>query len=272
MYRKRLQKSFQQSLLDNPVPKFAYDKKSKRIKALPPPLVPTQYVPPKPVPKPRTQKSRRPVPTPRRPRDDRFFDAITPYYSDEVTSKLKSRQDLNVDITEKARALKNYAKTFDVSIVAKEDVAQQLFNTRSKVFQILENELSEHRGIKVEVTVSVLMKKEDMDGNLIFNQPYFNSRILEINNVYEIQIALDRADESIKEIVAQWLSDGSGWTIEEVKDHYVSIVKYNSLRGSSYLPLPEELRHHMKGLINIKNKDNKCFLWNLAKHLNSEKK
>ena len=62
MYRKRLQKSFQQSLLDNPVPKLAYDKKSKRIKALPPPLVPTQYVPPAPKPKPRRQK---PVALPR---------------------------------------------------------------------------------------------------------------------------------------------------------------------------------------------------------------
>ena len=148
------------------------------------------------------------MPTPRRPRDDRFFNAITPYYSDEVTSKLKSKKDFNVVITEKAKSLKNYAKTFDVSIVAKEDVAQQLFNTRSKVFQILESELSEHRGIKVEVTVSVLMKKEDMEGNLIFDTPYFNSRILEITNVYDVQFALDRADESIKEIVAQWLSVG----------------------------------------------------------------
>ena len=29
MYRKRLHKSFQKSLLDNPVPKLAYDKKIK---------------------------------------------------------------------------------------------------------------------------------------------------------------------------------------------------------------------------------------------------
>ena len=107
MYRKRLQNP---SLLDNPVPKLAYDKKSKRIKALPPPLVPTQYVPTKPIPKPRTAKSRRPVPTPRRPRDDSFFTAIKPYYSDEVTSKLKSKKDFNVVITEKAKSLKKLCK------------------------------------------------------------------------------------------------------------------------------------------------------------------
>ena len=43
------------------------------------------------------------------------------------------------------------------------------------------------------------------------------------------------------------------------------------MRGSSYLPLPEELRHHKKGVINIKNEDNKCFLWNLVRHLNPAK-
>ena len=52
-----MEKSFNQSLLDTPVPKLWYNKKSKVIKTLPPPLVPTEYVPQKPVPKPKTQKS-----------------------------------------------------------------------------------------------------------------------------------------------------------------------------------------------------------------------
>ena len=84
-----------------------------------------------------------------------------------------------------------------MSIISKEDVAQQLFNTRSDVFQLLENELSRDRGIKVEVTLRVLMKKKDPNGEFIFEQPYFNCTIFKINNKYEIQIALDKADEEI---------------------------------------------------------------------------
>ena len=269
MYRKRLQNP---SLLDNPVPKLAYDKKSKRIKALPPPLVPTQYVPPQPVPKPRTQKSRRPVPTPRRPRDDRFFNVITPYYSDKAKSKFAKRSNFNVVITEKDRALKNYARSFEVSIVSKEDIDQQLFNTRSKVFELLESELSIDKGIKVEVNIKILLKKEDIDGNIIFDTPYFSSGILEIKNKYEIQIELDKADELIKERAAKWISKGSGWLIEEIQHHYVNIVKHMPLRGSSYLPLPEELRNSMYGLINLKNEDNKCAIWNLVRHRNPQKR
>ena len=96
------------------------------------------------------------------------------------------------------------------------------------------------------------MKKKDVDGEVIFEQPYFNCQIFTINNKYEIQIALDKADEEIKTRVAKWLSKGSGWVVEEVQHRYVNIVKYIPLRGRSYIPLPKELRNSMYGLINLK--------------------
>ena len=41
------------------------------------------------------------------------------------------------------------------------------------------------------------------------------------------------------------------------------------LLGSSYLKLSAELRSSKKGLINIKNKDEKYFLWCLVSHINA---
>ena len=40
---------------------------------------------------------------------------------------------------------------------------------------------------------------------------------------------------------------------------YINILTYRPLSGSSYMDLPVELRDPRKGLINIKNKDKKCF-------------
>lgn len=54
----------------------------------------------------------------------------------------------------------------------------------------------------------------------------------------------------------------------KVTGHFINIVKYIPLKGSSYLPLPEELRNSKKGLINIKNNDNRCFVWCHVRHLN----
>ena len=57
------------------------------------------------------------------------------------------------------------------------------------------------------------------------------------------------------------ISEGSGWTIESIDNHYINIVKYKPLKGSSYIQLPKELRNSAKGLINLQNKNNECFRW-----------
>ena len=70
--------------------------KSKAVKVLPEPLVPTKYVAPKPKPKPRTQKSR-PVPLPRSSLHPKpiakkvkeLIDVITPYYRPEAIRKFE---------------------------------------------------------------------------------------------------------------------------------------------------------------------------------------
>ena len=82
--------SLKQSLLDRPVPKLAYSKKSRRIKALPPPLQPTAYVAPQPKPKPRKKQ---PVSLPRyipkvvAEKVKKLIDEIKPYYRPEAISK-----------------------------------------------------------------------------------------------------------------------------------------------------------------------------------------
>ena len=52
------------------------------------------------------------------------------------------------------------------------------------------------------------------------------------------------------------LGVGSGWIIDSVIDHTISISKYNSLAGSSYIKLPKELDHPRKGLINVQSNHN----------------
>ena len=48
----------------------------------------------------------------------------------------------------------------------------------------------------------------------------------------------------------------------------MNISIYSPLSGSKQTELPNKLKHLMKGLINTKNNDNKCFLWCHIKHLN----
>ena len=71
-------------------------------------------------------------------------------------------------------------------------------------------------------------------------------------------------------MIDKWVSEGSGWVIDRIDNHYINFTTYLPLQGSSYIELPIELQNSAKGLINIKNKDNKCFRWCHIKHLNPQ--
>ena len=237
--------------------------KSKVVKLLPEPLKPTQYVPPQPIPKPRTQKP--PVPPVPMPRSNpypkpiaekvkKLNDEITPYYKPEAIREfqkiLRDEKSLRVKITYRGKALKNNVKSFDVAIIESKDPAKQLYYTTTDVARKLEDLLE--RGLKVYVTLHITFKKKKIEDGpegqpeevFEFKNAYFNSNT---NNSDQIIDALDKASEEIKNKVAVWLSEGSGWTIEVIFGHYIAIVKYIPLRGNSYLPLPEELRNSKKG-------------------------
>ena len=65
-----------------------------------------------------------------------------------------------------------------------------------------------------------------------------------------------------------WINKGSGWNVESIESQYINISTYRPLSGSSYMQLPVELRSPRKGLINIKNKDQKCFFCCHVRHIN----
>ena len=51
---------------------------------------------------------------------------------------------------------------------------------------------------------------------------------------------------------------GSSWNFKEVKKLEIHIVKNNPINGSSYIHLPDWIKNK-KAIVNIKNKDEKCF-------------
>ena len=113
--------------------------------------------------------------------------------------------------------------------------------------------------------MTVLLYKHKMNGNIEYSPVYFNSTTkTEINSEYMLH-------KSFQEVLCRtdnWINKGSGWITESIDGEYVNISAYSPLIGSTYIELPDELKHSRKGLINIKNNDNKCFLWCHIRHLN----
>ena len=77
----------------------------------------------------------------------------------------------------------------------------------------------------------------------------------------------DTMVERIIEKMATFQSMGSGWRFHGVIKLELHTANYNPLRGETWVPLPKGLSDK-KAIINVKNKDNKCFLWCVLRALN----
>ena len=213
----------------------------------PPPQFRDDY---KPIPLPRTKKPlQAPIPTPR-------------------TKKPSEKRTI---ISQVEKALKGYTQSFDVELRDKKDPLLQLQKSRRAVEYLFNNLLVQTKGFKFVQTLQVKFVKYSNDKKIQKNG-YFNSTTDLIINETDIKLAIQASQQQILNKIAQWISEGSGWTIQSIENHYINIVNYSPLKGSSYIKLPQELRNSAKGLINMKNKDNECFRWCHIRHLNPQDK
>ena len=126
------------------------------------------------------------------------------------------------------------------------EAARLLKNTRqTKVKSILEN----------------YMEKTDLKtGETIVEPASFHSNV-EINlDSTDVNELFDAMIDKMLENMAEFQRRGSNWTFKNIIRLTFRTVKYEPLRGSSYIPLPKALMRK-KAIINMKNDDDKCFTW-----------
>ena len=226
----------------------------------------------KPVPAPRTVRPIRPIPAPRKSVNQMVQD----YENNIILPPLEFRDGYKpvpaprtkkpvplprTKIQQTNKALKGYTKSYEIDIKNNKDPLVQLNSTRKAVANHIENILTSMRGLKFAETLRVTFEKETGSEERVIKTAYFNSQPQTITNDTQIEPALSSSKQEILNNIAVWISEGSGWTIESINNHYLNVVKYEPMKGSSYMKLPTELRNSAKGLINMKNEDNECFRW-----------
>ena len=77
--------------------------------------------------------------------------------------------------------------------------------------------------------------------------------------------------ETVLESLAKCQRQGSNWRFHSVLSLDLHTVKYESLGGSSYIPLPKFLAAK-KAIINLRNEDDEYFKWAITRALNPVEK
>ena len=118
-------------------------------------------------------------------------------------------------------------------------------------------------------TLLLVFKKIESKDKTKYDRFYSRPKVEIIINESDIDDVFQSIYTTVITNIQKSLGKGSGWIIDSVIDHTISISKYNLLTGSSNKKLPEDLDHARKGWINVQNTDdNKCFKLCLVIYLN----
>ena len=164
----------------------------------------------------------------------------------------------NVNILRKDRAFKNYAETYDIEIINNKNLSDSLVISKPTKKDRFSNLLRYKNGFKYVLTSKISLKK-----HINNNEP--KDATISLNSLVKMVINqryhLNDSFEEILNLLDIWINEGSGWVIDKIEGLYINVANYEPLLGGSYIPLPKVLNNSMKGLINLKNKDHKCFMW-----------
>ena len=167
------------------------------------------------------------------------------------------------EVRESNSTLRNFSRVYTIGGISGCDARSFLQNTRQNITSVLRN----NRRMKVKLIFKCNMERPSNLGETVIKPTDFHSNIeVNLDGTDEIEL-YDTMVERIIEKMATSQSMGSGWRLYSIIQLELHTTRYNPLRGETWIPLPKELADK-KAIINMQNKDNKCFLWCVLRALN----
>ena len=144
-----------------------------------------------------------------------------------------------------------YLRAHEISVKRYKDPVKMFQDKKSTIKNKITAELQELTGLKwsfgltvVGLTVDFFKDDKKIKGTFYSNQYATFS-------ADEVDAFFGEAISAIVQKIEKFTKEGSGWMIDKCNTLFLNIAKYEPLKGSSYIPLPEALAHK-KAIINVK--------------------
>ena len=165
-------------------------------------------------------------------------------------------------------SLKGSLKTATIKAGREKDPMIFLNKNLEKLEKRLKKEI-EKGSVKWYLSIQVQFKKDKND-RLETVEPHFRGKCQMAIKPEDIA---DGFQESVKKIhtsFTEYQRQGSNWVLDHVMNISLKMAKYQPLKGSSFIPLPINLRTK-HAIVNVQNRDKKCFLWSVLAAVYPEK-
>ena len=133
------------------------------------------------------------------------------------------------------------------------DARSFLGSARENITSVLRN----NRRTKVKLILKCYMEKTSILGEIIIQPFAFHSNIeVNLDGTDEEDLYITMTEKIIEKMAKLEQANGSGWRLHSIIKFELHTVRYNPLRGETWVQLPKELANK-KAIINPKNEDNK---------------
>ena len=187
--------------------------------------------------------------------------------ADSPTKKLKD------NVIYAGGALENTLVDYRLDIADEEQDANNVLDVLKESVHQLKNkindELTKKKALKFYVALHANFHLSHDESFTTSPPAVLRSEAIELYKSSNINEVLDKTYESLIAAIENYVNRGSGWVLDRLVKLDLHILEFNPLRGTSYIPLPKDLQHN-RGIINIKNKDEKCFLWSTIAGLHGD--
>ena len=155
-------------------------------------------------------------------------------------------------IKELNRALKGHVKSYEIELQDNFNPLNHFTKTRPQTESHLEDLLKTMKGFKFIETLEVTSEKDTINSKTgkhvsIYKTAFFNGKAKIVTKVDDIEPELNMSRQEILNVIDKWVSECSGWVIDQINTHYINVTLYKPLNGSSYIELSMELRNSKKG-------------------------
>ena len=195
----------------------------------------------------------------------------TPSYLRKALERAIKEYDQGIEIEKSA--LNEFAKKY---IIKGEPgiLPDQFFRNKKHV---IKDFLRNHRNNKVRFVLESMMEKKERISpdskltNKVQDNSYFHSNTFNNFKSTDVKDLISKSKREIIESISTYQQNGSGWYFKEIVQLEIHTTKFNPIKGSSYIPLPDWIMRK-KAIVSIRNKDDKCFIWSVLRYLHPREK
>ena len=189
----------------------------------------------------------------------------TPSYLREALER--ALREYNQGLIKEKSSLENFANKY----VIKGEPGLIPVDFLNKIQSVVKEFFTYHRNIKFNMLLVCDMEKQliNKDQGVIGldrHKAYFTSGIKKNLKSTDVNELINLCFKNILNDIDAYQENGSGWYFVEVLQLEIHTVEFNPSKGSSYIPLPDWISNK-KAIVNIQNKDEKCFLWCILRYL-----